>query len=219
MRQAFRVCVAVGIAMVVSGWMATAASADAVPLKEMKAKAKGTTPLGDWSLMAYSGRNDFPFLSNAKELEEVEAGRWVLPVRGAGEVSINDKAINVRSAGMINNDEQDKWLAAVVFAPKEVGDYTVSGKLTGLWCDLDHTGKENLKWAVLLSKSDGKKFKAIASGMAGEGDSVDLSTFEKLKSVKLEAGESLVITVFRPAHWGAAGGNITDLAVEKASGK
>ena len=209
-----RSVVAVGLVL---GSLAAFARADTWPLAELKTKAKGTTALGNWSLAAFAGRNDFPFLADRKELEEVESGRWALPARGAGEIKIDDTNLNVRSAGMQNNEENDKWLAAVVFTAKEAASYAVTGKVTGIWCDSDKAPKNAMKWAVLRGKADGKKFKAVAGGECGDGDSLDLASAEKLKSIPMEAGETLVITLFRPGHWGAAGGNLTGLNIDKAA--
>lgn len=205
------------IVVLVLGAMSTIVRADTWPLADLKAKAKGATALGDWSVAAFSGRNDFPFLNDKKDLEEIEEGRWALPARGAGEVRIDATNLNIRSAGMQNNEELDKWLVAVVFTAKEAGIYAVTGKLTGLWCDSDKNSKTTLKWAVLRGKADGKKFKSITSGEAGDGDNVDLASAETLKSIPMEAGETLVMTLFKPGHWGAAGGNFNSVNIDKSA--
>ncbi len=204
-------------AVMMMGVMAADLRADTWPLADMKKTAKGTTELGEWSLVVFGGRDDFPCLVDRKELEEVEPGRWVLPERTAGELAVSADNVNVRSAGR-QNTAADKWMSARVFAPKKGGAYAVSGKMTNLWCDLDQNAKNTLKWAVLRGKADGRKFKVIATGEAGQGDTVDLSAQEAMKKVALEDGETIVITLFRPDFWGAAGGDITAVKIEKAGG-
>ncbi len=193
------------------------ARADAWPLADLKASGKGSTALGDWSLAAFGGRNDFPYLVDRKDLEMVEPGRFVLPERAAGEVRINDKGLNVRSAGMQNKEAIDTLLSALVFASKEAGTYAFSGRLTNLWCDNNKASKDTLKWAVLIGKADGKKFKVVVTGMTGNGENVDLAEQASLKAVSLAQGETLVFTLFKPGSWGAAGGDITAVNVDKAT--
>ena len=210
----------IGLIVIVAmflGAMSSFSHADTWPLADLEKTGKGKTDLGDWAVVAFAGRDDFPYLSERTELEEAESGRWTLPNRGAGEVKINATSVNIRSAGRQNKPEIDKWLAAVVIAPKPAGNYAVTGTMTGLWCDSDPNTKNSLKWAVLRGKADGKKFKVIASGEAGQGDTIDLASQEKLKSIVLEQGETIVVTLFRPGHWGAAGGDITALNVDKAT--
>lgn len=185
------------------------------PLAKLKEKGVAATEMGEWSLAGYAGRGDFPFLTDRRKLDDVEEGQWVLPNHAAGFLKISEKTIYVRSQGMINNEDQDKWLGAVVFTAKEAGHLAVSGKITRIWSDANPDAKNNVKWAVLRANDKGTKFRVIASGVAGKDDEINLAEVEKLKAVKVDAGESLIVTLFRPEHWGASGGEIEGLAVTK----
>lgn len=195
------------VTALVFGAVSSVVWADDCPLADLKAKAKGTTALGNWEVATFNGRKDLPYLTDKKMLE----------APGGGGVNIDAANVNIRSSGLQNNESLDTMLAAVVFTVKVAGNYAVGGRLKDLWCDNDKSSKNTIQWAVLRGNADGKKFKSITGGETGDGDSVDLAEIEKLKSIPMAAGEKLVITLFKPGYWGASGGNLNALTIDKVA--
>ena len=110
--------------------VATQALADDLPLAGLKEKATAETELGKWELVALGPRGDFPFFAEKKELEDVGAGRWDLPVRGIGSYTVGDKAIGLRMSGNREKEDQDKWVLAFAVHGKESG-HVQSGRQVG----------------------------------------------------------------------------------------
>ena len=52
-----------------------------------------------------------------------------------------------------------------------------------------------------------------------QGETVDLSTSEELKSVTIGANETLIVTLYKNGHWGAGGGNLTGISLDHSSDK
>jgi len=207
----------IATALCLLGATSTLFSADEWPLTKLKEAGTGDSPLGAWSLAAFGGRDD-GYLVDRADLKNGGGGQWALPNPEAGKVSIDGENLNIRSIGMRNDASIDSLLAALVIAPKKAGNYALSGKMSELWCDNDD-GKDSLTWAVYRGLADGKKFKLVVTGATGKGETVDLGASEELKGVALAADETMVLTLFKKGHWGAGGGNLTGISIDKVAAK
>ena len=169
--------------------VAMQAMADDLPLASLKEKATAETDLGKWELVALGPRGDFPFFAEKKELEDIGAGRWDLPVRGIGSYTVGDNVIGVRMSGNREKEDQDKWVLALQFTAKKAGAYNLAGKLDGLWFDGAEKKDLSIKWAVVRIKA-GLKCKVLAAEDVADGAKVNLGTQKKLKGVELGAGRA-----------------------------